>query len=86
MANRIAARAMKPLVVGLAIALLVVGVVGVIALRTLGPGTGAWAVSPTGWRAGSAPQIVGIANSYLVPQIAFESLDYEAPAPSTSRA
>ncbi|MBK7405806.1 MAG: hypothetical protein IPJ41_14600 [Phycisphaerales bacterium] len=79
MANRIAARAMKPLVVGLAIALLVVGVVGVIALRTLGPGTGGLGGVAHRLESWIGSQIVGIANSYLVPQIAFESLDYEAP-------
>lgn len=79
MATPATARAMKPIVVALAIALVVVGVVGVLALRTLGPGGGGLGGAANRLEEWIGSQLVGIANSYLVPQIGFDGLDYEAP-------
>jgi len=73
------ARSMKALVIALGAGLLGVGIVGVIVLRTTGLGAGGLQGTADRLEDWLGSQIVGIANSYLVPQIAYAELDYQAP-------
>lgn len=73
------ARSTKALVIALGAGLLVVGIVGVIVLRTTGLGVGGLQGAADRLEDWLGSQIVGIANSYLVPQIAYAELDYRAP-------
>ncbi len=61
------------------ITLLLVGVVGVVVFRTMGPGAGGLQNAADRLEDWIASQIVGVANSYLVPQLAYEDIDYQAP-------
>ena len=73
------ARATKALVIALGAGLLLVGIIGVTVLRTTGLGVGGLQGAADRLEDWLGSQIVGIANSYLVPQIAYAELDYQAP-------
>lgn len=70
---------MKTVAIAGGLALLLVGVVGVVLLRTTGFGSGGLRGASDRLENWIGSQVVGIANSYLVPQIAFQGLDYQAP-------
>ncbi len=72
-------KSLRNVIAALAIGLLVVGLVGVLVLRTTGFGIGSWKSAGNRLEDWIGTQIIGIANSYLVPQIAFDNLDYQAP-------
>lgn len=78
-----AARSMKPVVIALGAGFLLIGVIGVVVLRTTGFGAGGLQGTADRLEDWIGSQIVGIANSYLVPQIAYDGLDYQAPGTVT---
>ncbi|MDQ7013811.1 MAG: hypothetical protein Q9O74_07955 [Planctomycetota bacterium] len=61
------------------VTLLVIGVVGVVVFRTMGPGAGGLQHAADRLEDWIASQIVGVANNALVPQLAYEDIDYTAP-------
>jgi hypothetical protein len=70
---------MKAVLVAVGVALLLAGVAGVILLRTTGIGAGGLRGAGDRLEDWVGSQVVGIANSYLVPQIGYAGLDYQAP-------
>ncbi|MCC7389968.1 MAG: hypothetical protein IT431_14500 [Phycisphaerales bacterium] len=73
------ARSMKAVLIAVGVALLLAGVAGVVLLRTTGIGAGGLRGAGDRLEEWVGSQVVGIANSYLVPQIGYEGLDYRAP-------
>lgn len=67
------------LIATIAGALLLVGLIGVIILRTTGIGVGGLGGAANRLEDWIGSQIVGVANSYLVPQIAYDEIDYRHP-------
>lgn len=61
------------------VTLLILGGVGVVVFRTMGPGTGGLQNAANRLEDWIASQIVGVANSYLVPQLDYQDIDYQAP-------
>lgn len=61
------------------VVLVALGIVGVIVFRTMGPGAGGLQGAADRLEDWIASQIVGVANSYLVPRLAYEDIDFEAP-------
>lgn len=59
--------------------LLAVAVAAFFAYRAFGPGTGGLQNAANKLEDWIASQIVGVANSYLVPQLDYDEIDYQAP-------
>ncbi len=74
-----AARSVKFVVIALGLGLLLIGIIGVVVLRTTGIGIGGLSGATDRLEDWIGSQVVGIANSYLVPQIGYDALDYQAP-------
>ncbi|VAX41478.1 hypothetical protein MNBD_PLANCTO03-1364, partial [hydrothermal vent metagenome] len=74
-----AARPMKPVVIALGLGFLLIGIIGVLLLRTTGIGIGGLSGATNRLEDWIGSQVVGITNSYLVPQITYDALDYQAP-------
>lgn len=63
--------------------LIALGVIGVVVFRTMGPGRGGLHDAADRLEDWIGAQIVGIANSYLVPQLDYADIDYQAPGTVT---
>lgn len=74
-----AARSVKFVVIALGLGFLLIGIVGVVVLRTTGIGIGGLSGATNRLEDWIGSQVVGIANSYLVPQIGYDALNYQAP-------
>jgi hypothetical protein len=72
-------RSMKHLVIAVGAGLLLIGVIGVVVLRTTGIGAGGLQGASDRLEDWIGSQIVGVANSYLVPQIGYTDIDFQAP-------
>jgi len=70
---------MKPVVIALGLGFLLIGIIGVLFLRTTGIGIGGLSGATSRLEDWIGSQVVGITNSYLVPQIGYDTLDYQAP-------
>lgn len=83
MRPRDTARSTRLVVAVFAAVLLLVGIAGVVLLRTTGVGSGGLSGAGDRLEEWIGGQLTGIANAYLVPQLAYSEIDYRWPGEVT---